>query len=125
MKSIAIQFAFVCLLFSVEARRKCAELEKSETLARSVVNNAEALPFQKEIENIFDAFNNNDDERVEELFKSLENEVDTEPNEVVTEPQDAPTNFGKKVIKYVVSFFFERSFYLTKKKRWFKHDFRC
>lgn len=98
MKLICVQFVVLYLVFSkTNALPKCAESNKSGIFVRAVEKDAEQLPFKEELGEIFDAFQDGNTERVEELFKSLENVT-------IAEPEDSPnTNNAGKIIKYVVS----------------------
>lgn len=98
MKLIFVQFVLLYLVFcNVDALSKCAESNKSGIFARAVEKDAELLPFKEELGEILDAFQDGNTERVEELFKSLENVT-------IAEPEDSPhTNYAGKIIKYVVS----------------------
>lgn len=75
--------------------RRCGEFDNSETVAQIMKKNSEPMPFQHELEEILDFYKNNNNERMEELFTSLENQT-------LAEIDDQPIIYGGKIIKYVV-----------------------
>lgn len=75
--------------------RRCGEFDNSETVAQVMKKNSEPMPFQHELEEILDSYKSNNNERMEELFTSLENQT-------IAELDDQPMNYSGKIIKYVV-----------------------
>lgn len=75
--------------------RRCGEFDNSETVAQIIKKNSEPMPFQHELGEILDSYKNNNNERMEELLTSLENQT-------FAELDDQPINYGGKIIKYVV-----------------------
>lgn len=96
MQTTEIRFVvlFLFLYNSVEAKlSECGEFDPNGVVARKIDEYSEELPFQDELEEVFEAFEKNDDERMEEAFKSLENvEID----------EDEAENYGVDLVKFVV-----------------------
>lgn len=98
MKTFDIQFVCILLLFgsAVEADlRKCGEFDQSEIVRQAVKKYSKPMPFQQEFEEILDAFEKDDNESMEEIFKKLENDT-------LSYADDEPMNYTENIIKYVV-----------------------
>lgn len=99
MQTTEIRFVvlFLFLHSSVDALRECGEFDQNGIVAREIREYSEVLPFQNELEQLFDAFENNDTELMEAAYKLLEN---VENNDI--------EDYGKDLIKFVVRarFFF-------------------
>lgn len=94
MQTTEIRFVVLFLFLFSNAEgtfRECGEFDHSDVVAREIDEDLEVLPFQDELEQLFDAFDKNDDEHMEAAYKLLENikvdEVD---------------RYGADLIKYVV-----------------------
>ncbi|XP_055311059.1 lipase 3-like isoform X2 [Sitodiplosis mosellana] len=76
MQTTEVRFVvlFLFLYSGVEAKfRECGEFDPNGIVARTIKEDLKVLPFQDELKKIFDAFDKNDNERMEEAYKSLEN----------------------------------------------------
>lgn len=94
MQTTEIRFVvlFLVLYNSAEAKlRECAEFDQNDEVARAIREYSEVLPFEHELEQLFDAFDKNDYERMEAVYKSL-------GNLKIDDVED----YGKEPIKYVV-----------------------
>lgn len=102
MQTTEIRFVvwFLFLYNGVDAKyRECGEFDQNSIVAHKIEEDSVALPFQGKLERLFDAFDRNDDDLMEEAYKSLE---DVE----ITDAED----YSVELIKYVVSAIFERIF---------------
>lgn len=98
----SITFGIVCVfvfLCSVSALRNCGEFEKDEIIHRILEEDAKPLPYQNEIDQLFDAYDKDDSHRMEEIYQLLAN---------VTKEDSESTDYSEYAanrIRYVVSSF--------------------
>lgn len=102
MQSIAVQIILLLVFFnSAQATqlRKCGEFDQNTINNLYADDSKPPIRYQNQFADILEAFDNNDTDRVEELFKSLEIETMAD-----LDFDDEPTgpSYTGNVIKYVV-----------------------
>lgn len=101
MQSIEVRIVFLFLFLScVSALRNCGELEKNDLIRHILEEDSKPLPYQNKIDQLFDAFDENDSQRMEEIYHYLANTTIYDLDD-----SDSMVNSEYAGIKYVVSFF--------------------
>lgn len=95
---------FLCV---VSCLRNCGEFDKDETIGEILKEYSKPLPYRTILNHIFYAFDENDTQRMEEMFKLLKRtkvkDLDDSESETFVEDSD-PLDYSEERIKFVVGF---------------------
>lgn len=105
MQSIKFRIVLLALFScSVSGLRNCGEFEKDEIIDHALKESSKPLPYQNEIDQLFDAFDENDSQRMEKIYQYLANTTTDELDDSDSEYSDYAANR----IKHVVSLHWKR-----------------